>query len=390
MTWLDIGRLHASSGNLLGASRAVRTAHGLAPNSRTVLRSTSRFYLHAREPEQALHVLDEALRTANDPWLMAGHIAISSILRKKSKFIKKARQLVEAGGVRPRELTELASALASLELEAGSIRSARKLFNVALQDPNENSLAQAEWAVSQLNIEPSLPLNWLEGPEVAEASYYRDIAVGDFSAALKDAVRWHDDEPFASRPMLGASFIAGVVGKFDEASSFARQGLLTEPTNIALLNNLAFSTGAQGNISGAEKIVRKIVSLEQPELSGHTIANLGMLAYLRGELSLADSLYEEAMANFRRAKRFEEVAIAGAYKAVFARRANAGNLEKAMSKARELAENSKSNLAISLFKLLLASPIENTAPASIAVPPRKWHYDSSKNVLTFDPPKPLG
>jgi len=389
LSWLDLGRLHAGLGNTAAARRAVQTAYALSPDSRTILRGASRFYLHARDPERALQVLDRSSRTANDPWLLAGHIAISSILGRTSKHSKRAKKLVGAG-LAPGEATELASSLATVELEAGAVRAAKKLFNQALQDPNENSLAQAEWAVHQLNVEPTLPLEWFDNPASAEASYYRDLSNSDFQSALLDAVRWHRDEPFASRPMIGASFIASVTGRLDEASAFARQGLVTEPDNLELLNNLAFSVGSSGNIDAAERIIRKIVALERRDLSGHTLANLGMISYLRGESELADQLYERAIRHYKRQRQLEQAAIAAIFKALFARRTAVSNAESATKMAQGVTEESKSSLAGAVFRMLLGVDMDDPSGPRKVVGPRRWHYDPEKNVLTFERFTPLG
>jgi len=47
----------------------------------------------------------------------------------------------------------LASAVATIELISGSNKSAKSLFNLSLQAPNDNSLAQIEWASSRLKLD---------------------------------------------------------------------------------------------------------------------------------------------------------------------------------------------------------------------------------------------
>jgi tetratricopeptide (TPR) repeat protein len=390
LSWLDLGRLQAATGNTEGASSSVRTALSLRPTSRTVLRAASRFFLHARDPEKAFHVLDRSSRTSSDPWLMAGHIAISSILDKTSRHAKKGRQLVASQTLPPQEITELASSLATVALESGSTREARRLFNVSLQQPNENSLAQAEWAVDQLNIAPDLPGEWLENPASSEAGYYHQLFNNNFDAALRNAVRWHHDEPFASRPMLAASFIAGISGAFDDSCDFARQGLVTEPDNVMLLNNLAFAIGARGDVQGAERILARIGRLEKRDLSAHTLANLGMLSYLRGEYELGRNLYESAIRQYKKLKRLEEAAVAATFEFRFAKQTAANGWEFTQRNAQAVVEESRSRLASAIYTFMSGVKTKDTAASIKQIPARKWSYDPSTHVLTFEPHKPLG
>lgn len=390
LSWLDLGRLHAAAGNADSARQAVQTALSLSPNNRTILRGTSRFFLHAREPDVALAVLDKTSRTANDPWLMAGHLAISSILGKSSQFTKRAKKIVTSDSLPPHEITELASSLATLELEAGFNKEARKLFNISLSEPNENALAQVQWASKQLNLDPQLPAEWLRNPISSEAGYYHSLLNDHLEEALTSAITWHSDEPFASRPMLGASFIASIFGHFEEASNYARQGLVSEPENAMLLNNLAFSTGAQGDIEAAERIIRKIAALERGELSAHTMANLGMLAYLRGEYGFGMRLYDKAVHVYRRQRRIEEAASAATFHAYFAHKTNAPNADVLLNLAKQVVEESRSRIAKSIFSRLTMTDAKDTAPPIKQIAPRKWNYDQEKNLLIFERHFPLG
>ena len=45
-----------------------------------------------------------------------------------------------------RQLSELASALGTLEMKAGKVRHSKRLFRSALMDPTDNTVAQVFWA----------------------------------------------------------------------------------------------------------------------------------------------------------------------------------------------------------------------------------------------------
>lgn len=390
LSWLDLGRLHAAAGNLESAKKAVQSSLVLSPNNRVVLRGASRFFLHAKDPEAALAVLDRSPRTTSDPWLMAGHIAIHSILGKTSRLVKKSKQLITTDVLPNKDIAELAGSLATLELESGSNKGARKFFNISLREPNENALAQVEWAVKHLNVIPDLPREWLDNPVSSEAGYYHSIFNNDFEGALIKALRWHSDEPFASRPLLGASFIAAISGKLDDAAKYARQGLVTEPENVELLNNLAFSLGASGDIPSAERLVQKASSLEKEKLSAHTFANLGMLAYLRGEPTIAELLYARAIDIYKRDRQLEQASTAASFQAHFAKKVQAENWQVLFKSAKAAAEETRSGLALEIFSRLMNERADDTTETKKIIGPRKWSYDKETNVLTFENHLPLG
>jgi tetratricopeptide (TPR) repeat protein len=391
MTWLDLGRLHAAAGNTDAAKKAVITALTLCPNSRLIIRGTSRFFLHARQPDVALAILERSKRLEIDPWLIAGHISISSILGKASRFTKKAKRLIDQNSLHPKDSSELASALATLELETGANKEAKKLFNLSLREPNENTLAQVEWASKHLNIRPDLPDEWLSNPISAEAGYYHALFESQFDIALARTLKWHSDEPFASRPMIAASFITAISGELDHAISYAKIGLKTEPENLMLLNNLAFSHGAKGDLAVAENLIKKIVAIEEKKPGAHTLANLGMLSYLRGEHDLGRNLYDLAEKIYLKDKRFEEATAVVCFQAHFARKVSAPDWLTLVNRARATVDKSSSKLAKAVFTKLMNEHTEDAdEPPIESATKRKWHYDPDNNILTFEKRYPLG
>jgi uncharacterized protein HemY len=126
------------------ASRAIAAALQLAPSNRFVLRSAARFFLHSGGKERALALLSNAPTIRHDPWILASEIAIADSLGKSSKHSRLAREKIGMD-IAPAELTELASALGSLEAESGNHRNARRFLRQALLGANENSVAQIGW-----------------------------------------------------------------------------------------------------------------------------------------------------------------------------------------------------------------------------------------------------
>lgn len=144
--WVDLARHQAGLGKTHKALQSMRIGLALAPNHRWVLRSASRLLLHADEAEAAHKLLAYHPRTAGDRWLMAAEIASAQIANRPPKFASKARDLLRPHRLSASHLSELAASVATLELESGANKSARRLLRLALEDPTENALAQVEWA----------------------------------------------------------------------------------------------------------------------------------------------------------------------------------------------------------------------------------------------------
>lgn len=383
--WMDYARLQTTKGNNEAASSAIKVALELAPNSRFVLRSAARFYLHVDDPERALFILNRTQRTGRDPWLMAGHISVNAILGRSSKLVKQASAMVASDSLPPSELTELAAALATLELSDGRNKAAKKLFDISLRAPNDNSLAQAEWASRILKMRPDFPAEWLSDPTLAEAAYYRVFLEGEFETAIRMARNWHDDEPFASRPMISASFLAGIMGRMYDAESYAKMGLVAEPNNVVLLNNYVFALTSLGNYTAAVTTLKKIALLEKRRISGQTLANVGFITYLSGDYRRGAQFYRAAINGFKKMGKMEELSSAAAFHFRAAKMSGAPDVLKLEEEALLSARIANSILANRIVDILVknksALPDRKLPPAILK---QEWLYDPETNLLTFD------
>ena len=151
--WLDLALAYSSCGQYSKAEKALTVARGLAgATNRLILRAEARLYQHMRDPERALATLrrdpDHLLA---DPWLLAPEIGLSQLVGKHSHFVRRALAMVEHGDQPPFQVSELAAAVATAELVAGKHRLARKLFQLAVADPAELSLAQTVWAAQEID-----------------------------------------------------------------------------------------------------------------------------------------------------------------------------------------------------------------------------------------------
>lgn len=294
--WADLARLYTILGLQEQAKKTMQIAYYLAPLNRYILRSAARLELHLNQPEKAHYLLRKAEITGHDPWLMATEIAISSILEKRSKLIKKGMSIVDSRSINPFHVCELSSALASVELWNGNSKKAKKLFAISLQKPNDNALAQAVWATRYIPIENLLEKKF--DPILAfEAKALQTFFKGKWRKSLENSRSWLSDEPFSRRPPIHMSFLTSEIFE-DHISSIEiiKPALLTVPNEPTLLNNLAFNKIHLGNFEEAKKALSNI-DLNRCSLPTRicALATSGLLEYRLGRPKEGRKLYQNAI-----------------------------------------------------------------------------------------------
>lgn len=291
---VDVARLQTSLGHNDAARYALRIALALAPRDRFVVRSAARFFVHADDPEAAADALRRSGRAKVDPWVLASEIAVHSVLGRSSPNIRFARQLLERKAFPPEHICELASAVATEEVASGKAKEGRRLFNLALVRPNDNTVAQVQWISNlhgrRFDAEPQ----WLDAPHSMEARCLRALDAGDLSLVAAQAGDWFVDEPFSSRPMIIASFANCLLGRYQEAEAAARNGLRANANDIVLLNNRLFALASAAELTEAEQLLREIVRLEHGSPTPQTIANTGLLLIRGGQIEDGRECYRIA------------------------------------------------------------------------------------------------
>jgi len=273
----------------------------LATTNRFVLRSACRLFVHLDDPERAHEILVKSDRTPHDPWLMAAEIAVGRIAEKRPKLIKPARRMVSGGKFTSSHISELASALATLELESGSLRKSKKLFKLSLIEPTENSIAQfawTSWREKNIHFQGSglLPFN------AFEAQSWISFQKGQWDQSIAQCKLWQFDQPFSSWQSIFGSFIAAIVLEDYQTSEwFAKTGLRANPTDFMLLNNLAFARVNLGNMEGASEALTRAYRSQMSERENVAIqATKGFLAFQAGDLEVGQRLYLDALTEAQR------------------------------------------------------------------------------------------
>lgn len=295
IAWVDLARLYTVAGQIPQAQRAVETALRLSPTNRFVLRSATRFFVHIGERERALRLL-RATEIFNDPWIAAAEIGVSTLEQESPSNVKLGRKLVEDASLSSFAKTELASALATLELQDGRNGKARKLFRRSLEQPNENSLAQAEWASAQI---PQLEVD-VKRPSVIrsyEARTLLGLKTGDWELTAKNSLNWLHDQPFSSMPAATASYIfSAIYDQQSRAEDILRQSLISNPRDPGLMNNLAFALADQNKIAEAEEVLSSVNIGDADDSERVTLlATAGLVAFRKGLTQEGRTLYLNAM-----------------------------------------------------------------------------------------------
>lgn len=345
LVWVDLARAHASLGHRRAAERSMRVALGLAPDHRFVLRSFTRLALHLGTssaldtPVEAWERLRRSLRHRRDPWLVAAEIATAMVLDRTPKSVKLARELLSSNNFSPFHLSELAGALGSLEIDAGSVRVGRKLLGQALIQPTDNAVAQVAWTARNRAVSLLSPEH-LEIDLTYEARAWEHYRAHQWDAAITEAERWHYDEPFAARPVQMATFVAAVpLGDFARSAQLAQHGLGVNPLDQGIRNNLAFALASQGKWRAAMFVLDKLKPTDvKADILSAYAATWGLIHFRQGLIAEGQFLYRAAIARAHKEKDTEDEALAALYLAREERLAGCDSAAESLRNATELVQ----------------------------------------------------
>lgn len=348
--WSDMARHYASHGNRREAKRCMSVALQLAPNHRWMLRIATRFMVHSGDVEEAHRRLVQHPRTPKDPWLIAAELATAQVAQRPPKFWRQGNDFIKLGGIAPLHLSELATAVGMFELEAGEAKKARRLVELALRDPTENTLAQVSWARESKHLKGASGLSDLVrlSSNAFEADFRLKGFSGDLLGAKEAGVRWAIDEPFAARPITSLAFIASIFDDHEEAIELARKvRILDGHIDSNLEMNSLFSKMSSNRLTmdtnhrEIEAIHAKLMALAEEKNAYHAMANLALWHYRFGQAQVGAELYQKAIMTIEKNGPVESAALAAVYaarEAILARQPEAPIL---LEKAKALAKRSR-------------------------------------------------
>lgn len=382
---IDVAHALTARGQPKAAERYVKGALHFAPLNRFILRSAVRYFLHVGEKEYAHHLLLRSPLLKGDPWIQASEIAVASVLGKTSKLVKGIDKILQDEPVLAFNFSELGSAIATVHLNSGGDKKAKKLFTKSLVHPNDNTVAQAEWASRKLGLvvtESALlvPLSF----EANSGHSYRSL---DIETAIAKAKDWASDEPYASRPVGWLGYLHSIYGDYEKAAEYHQQvfELESKPT-IADLLNLNFCRIETGATVEANETLLELS--RDPDIASHKshfLANAGALAYAIGDHKSGAELYQKAIASTKAASDTRTEALVRAF---FARAAvkygDPGRdeiLEVATKASLQLANPGATYVLAQLSNEATRKKLEASAQSKIAKHQIDW--DQLSNTLTL-------
>lgn len=315
IAWIELGKLHTQFGNIVKAKQCVDAALFLDKNNRFIVRSASRFYHHYNsEDDVALNIIKKSDFLKTDPWLLSAEIAYSSILERRSTVVKDAVDFIKNKRKNNLEITELASALGTLEYFNGKMKDAKKYFNESLLNPNANSLAQISWMSNELqdfNFDISnykLPYNF-------EAKALDEFEKKNYKVSFDNIQKWINYEPYSTRPIKLGSYILSIFLKDNERSiQLLKKGLAVNPNDIMVNNNLVYYLVRGNRLDEAIKIFK---SKLKKHLVGTDIvsqltliATAGLLLYCEGNNEEGKKFYLKSIELAKKSKNEYLVALA--------------------------------------------------------------------------------
>lgn len=352
--WVELARLYTIMGQGDRAERAMRIACALSPSNRFVLRAAARLFTHNHDPVSALRILRNAASIRKDPWLLAAEVGVASVAGIPPRFAKVGFALVEGKGLPDFSITELASSLATLEMQEGSVKKAKKYFRRSLVRPTENSIAQAEWASKAL-AGFEVDVQEYNVPRPFEAQAVDSFKKGRWEEAVRWSQKWRWDQRFSARPAILASYISsGPLERYDESIKIIKNSMVANPHEPALINNLAFALASLGKIAEAEQVISNVDETKINELSAITLtATEGLICFRKGMIEPGRHLYLEAMDQAKKKGVLSYRAVAAAYLAREEILAGTENSELALRRAVEESRGQQGLDVIEILNLVL-------------------------------------
>jgi Tfp pilus assembly protein PilF len=294
LVWADYARLAASLGAKDRAEHLLRVSRALAPDSRYIARCAVRLLVHTEKPAEAKHLLESMDRTKFDPWLLAADLAVSSIVGKPAKYFKSARDMADRASAEDPNFSELFGALSTHFYEEGVTKLARRYLHRTLLKPNDNSLAQAEWLAPKIGgiIIPAASYS-IPASFEAKARHFRQLK--DWDGVIKASEGWCDDEPFSTRAPGNASYVSAVAtGNMALCQKFCELGLIANPNDGTLLNNLAVALAQQGHVDKARELLEKRLRSIYKDDDVHILGLEALTSYRSGATEAGRAYYQEA------------------------------------------------------------------------------------------------
>jgi tetratricopeptide (TPR) repeat protein len=298
--WIELARNYSLIGLFGKAEKCIEIAMHLGINNRYVIRSACRFFAHIGDFSKARFFLRKSSIVKTDPWVMASAISLGLKQVGKLNIPKRGKLIIENQSVDPYQFSELSSSIATLELRNGSNRRGRQLFKKALIKPNDNSLAQAEWATS---VDSNIMVthdDFLRVENAYEAYAMDQLDEKNYQNSLAAIEKWFLDMPYSIKPIVFGSYITcGLLGDYKRTIKICEAGLIANPNSPEIINNIAYSLCRIGKPDQAAMFLNRIdlesLKNENKDKIITLTATAGLIAYKTGYINKGRELYEKSI-----------------------------------------------------------------------------------------------
>lgn len=300
----ELARLYSIIAQNEKAYKFITVANSLAPLNRYILRSSARLFAHLGDLDQAHDTLRKAPNLKFDPWLLSAEIGLASLRGRNSVNIKHAITVLKSKSYSEHSLSELAASIATIELNSGAIKKSKQYFEQSILDPNDNALAQLEWANSKA-LKFEVDLSQFDVAYNSEALALEAYQRSDWNKAIEYAESWFIDMPFAKRAAAFGNHVANhFLEDHETAIKFALAGLIANPNDPLLINNIAYSYALIGQPLKAFEYLGKlnIQSIPEPQHRICLLATSGLAQYRSSNFESGQKTYFEAILQAREAK----------------------------------------------------------------------------------------
>lgn len=199
ISWCELALAYTRLGEIEAARRSIHIARALAPLNRYVARSHIRFAAHIGDDEERVFSVKNL--QISDPWIASAAFAVRET---KGIYLPKRKSL--DGLVRSTDLhsgSELAAGLATDDILSGARSRGKKLANLSLRCPTDNTMAQMRWLEGKSKIQFKVDVV----PTLSFEAKFSEFSLrGEWARAEEEGLQWIADEPFSFRAMTSVIF----------------------------------------------------------------------------------------------------------------------------------------------------------------------------------------
>jgi tetratricopeptide (TPR) repeat protein len=310
LTWTDQAINFIESNDRDESIRCIEVALRIDSNLGFIVRNASRILNLTGDTNRSISVLKKSEHYKYDPQIVSAEIAFSQLADRRTDGLGIADKLIKNKKFAKRELSELASTLGTAEFLKKRYKKSEGLFDLALIDPNSNSLAQALWYKLTTPEADSIPEHLASGEILTHLTSKESL----FEKSAIHATRWRSEEPYSHRPyQVGAQISGDLLGDFESAHKLITQSYsvqrdikgeqLSEDEERSFCNDIAYYLLRSGRIDEATPYVKRLadyVNSSSPEEIRYfvNVATIGLYNYKVGNIKEGETYYRAAVKYF--------------------------------------------------------------------------------------------